>query len=151
MPTQPRHLVIAGAGGNTGSHLLPHLARMPEISRLTLADPEYYESANLAVQCIDSVDVDRPKVTTQAEKLRRIRPGLGDTGLQVVAMQQRIEDVPRGLLNCDLIVSCLDSKAARQHVNEIAWRLKKPWIDCGILGRWDPLESTCRHASLSIL
>ena len=35
---------------------------------------------------------------------------------------------------CDLIVSCLDSKAARQHVNEIAWRLGTPWIDCGVLG-----------------
>ena len=134
MPTQSRHLVIAGAGGNTGSHLLPHLARMPEIARLTLVDPEYYEPANLAVQSIDSIDVDRPKVMAQAEKLRRIRPSLGGAGLQVTALQERIEDVPRGLLNCDLIVSCLDSKAARQHVNEIAWRLKKPWIDCGILG-----------------
>ena len=134
MTTESRHLVVAGAGGNTGSHLLPHLARMPEISHLTLVDPEFYEPSNLAVQCIDSIDIDRPKVSAQAEKLRRIRPGLGDSGLQVIALQERIEDVPRGLLNCDLIVSCLDSKAARQHVNEIAWRLKKPWIDCGVLG-----------------
>ena len=28
------HFVVAGAGGNIGSHLLPHLARMPEVSRL---------------------------------------------------------------------------------------------------------------------
>ena len=134
MRTEPRHLVVAGAGGNTGSHLLPHLARMPEVARLTLVDPEFYEPANLGVQCIDSIDVDRPKVTAQAEKLRRIRPGLGNSGLQVIALQERIEDVPRGLLKCDLIVSCLDSKAARQHVNEIAWRLNVPWIDCGVLG-----------------
>lgn len=127
-------IVVAGAGGNTGSHLLPHLARMPGVARLTLVDPEFYEPANLAVQSIDCLDVDRPKVLAQAEKLRRIRPSLGDSGLNVVALQQRIEDVPRGLLKCDLIVSCLDSKAARQHVNEIAWRLETPWIDCGVLG-----------------
>lgn len=127
-------VVVAGAGGNTGSHLLPHLARMSCVSQLTLVDPEFYEAANLAVQCIDRLDVDRPKVLAQAEKLRRIRSALGDSGLNIIALQQRIEDVPRGLLECDLIVSCLDSKAARQHVNEIAWRLGTPWIDCGVLG-----------------
>ena len=85
--------------------------------------------ANLAVQNIDRLDVGRPKVQVQAEKLRRINPGLHQG-----ALQQRIEDVPRGLLNCDLIVSYLDSKVACQHVNEIAWRLNTPFIDCGVLG-----------------
>ena len=42
--------------------------------------------------------------------------------------------MPRGLLRGGLIVSCLDSRVTRQYVNEIAWRLKTPWIDCGILG-----------------
>ena len=134
MQTERKHVVVAGAGGNTGSHLLPHLARMPGIGRLTLVDPEFYEPGNLAVQNIDRVDVGQPKVEAQAEKLRRIRPGLGESGLDVVALQQRIEDVPRGLLKSDLIVSCLDSRAARQHVNEIAWRLGVPWADCGVLG-----------------
>lgn len=134
MRLEMRHIVVAGAGGNTGSHLLPHLARMPEVGRLTLVDPETYAPENLAVQCIDRIDVARPKVTVQAEKLQRIRPSLGDSGLEVFALQERIEDVPRGLLNCHLIVSCLDSKVARQHVNEIAWRLSVPWIDCGVLG-----------------
>jgi molybdopterin/thiamine biosynthesis adenylyltransferase len=134
MPAETHRVVVAGAGGNTGSHLLPHLARMPEIARITLVDPEFYEPANLAVQNIDRMDVDRPKVAVQAEKLRRIRPRIADSGLEIIGLQQRIEDVPRGLLMCDLIVSCLDSKAARQHVNEIAWRLGTPWIDCGVLG-----------------
>jgi molybdopterin/thiamine biosynthesis adenylyltransferase len=124
-----RHIVVAGAGGNTGSHLLPHLARMSEIAQLTLIDPDTYELANLRVQNIDSLDIGQPKVAAQAGKLRRINPSLDVTVLQV-----RIEDVPRGLLRCDLIVSCLDSKAARQHVNEIARRLTTPWVDCGVLG-----------------
>jgi len=122
-------LVVAGAGGNTGSHLLPHLARMPQVARLILVDPDVYEEGNVAVQSIDRMDIGLPKVASQADKLRIIDPNL-----DVTALQERIEDVPRGLLRCDLLVSCLDSRVARQHVNEIAWRLNTPWIDCGILG-----------------
>ncbi|MGA7342135.1 MAG: ThiF family adenylyltransferase [Terracidiphilus sp.] len=131
---EARSIVVAGAGGNTGSHLLPHLARMSGMGRLTLIDPEFYEAGNVAVQNIDQLDVGRPKALAQAEKLRRVRPGFLHAGLEVIALEQRIEDVPRGLLKCDLMVSCLDSKASRQHVNEIAWRLNTPWIDCGVLG-----------------
>jgi molybdopterin/thiamine biosynthesis adenylyltransferase len=126
---KPVHIVVAGAGGNTGSHLLPHLARMSGIARITLVDPDVYEPANLAVQNIDSRDIGQPKVAAQVKKLHLIH-----SHLEINALQERIEDVPRGLLRCGLIVSCLDSRVARQHVNEIAWRLKTPWIDCGILG-----------------
>ncbi len=122
------HVVVAGAG-NTGSHLLPDLARMAEVSRLTLVDPDVYEAGNLCVQNIDGGDVGQPKVRAQAARLQRIRPAL-----EVTAKQERIEDVPRGLLRCDLFVSCLDSRLARQHLNEIAWRLNTPWVDCGVLG-----------------
>ena len=127
------HIVVAGCG-NTGTHLLPHLARSPHISRLTLVDPDHYEIANVAVQNIDRMDVGQPKVVAQANKLQRIRPAMGASSLEVIALQERIEDVPMGLLRCDLLVSCLDSRAARQHVNQIAWRLGIPWIDCGVLG-----------------
>jgi molybdopterin/thiamine biosynthesis adenylyltransferase len=122
-------LVVAGAGGNTGSHLLPHLARMSQVERITLVDPDVYDEGNVAVQNIDRMDIGKPKVVAQSDKLRKIDPNL-----DVTALQERIEDVPRGLLRCDLLVSCLDSRVARQHANEIAWRLNTPWIDCGILG-----------------
>jgi ssDNA-binding Zn-finger/Zn-ribbon topoisomerase 1 len=128
MQTETRHIVVAGLG-NTGSHLLPHLARMDRLARLTLADPDTYAPGNLAAQNIEGPDVGLPKAVAQAAKLRRINPGL-----EIVAMQDRVEDVPRGLLIGDLLVSCLDSRAARQNLNEIAWRLHTPWIDCGILG-----------------
>jgi len=124
-----RHIVVAGAGGNTGSHLLPHLSRMNEIARLTLVDPDVYTAPNLAAQDIDRCHVGKTKVRAQAAKLLAIHPSL-----EVATMAERIEDVPRGLLRSDLLVSCLDSKAARQHLNEIAYRLGVPWIDCGVLG-----------------
>lgn len=123
------HIVVAGAGGNTGSHLLPHIARASRVARLTLIDPDSYEPANLAVQNIDAADLGQPKVVAQAARLSRIRPDLA-----IAAIRSRVEDVPRGLLRCDLFVSCLDSRAARQHLSEIAWRLGASWIDCGVLG-----------------
>ena len=67
---------------------------MASISRITLVDPDFYEPANLAVQNIDRTDVGRPKVEAQAEKLRRIRPSLGASGLDVIALQDRIEESP---------------------------------------------------------
>jgi adenylyltransferase/sulfurtransferase len=124
-----RHITVAGAGGVTGSHLLPLLARQAGLGRLTLVDPDVYSAANLAVQNIEPGDVGQSKVQAQAAKLRRINPRL-----DVVALAERIEDVPRGSLRCDLIVSCLDSKIARLEVNQLAFRLGSPWIDCGVLG-----------------
>ena len=126
---ETQHIVVAGAGGNIGSHLLPHLARMSGVARLTLVDPDVYTAENLHSQNIGSFSLGRPKVVAQAGELRKIDPSL-----DVTALQQRIEDVPRGFLQCNLFVSSLDSRAARQRVNEIAWRLKTPWVDCGILG-----------------
>lgn len=130
MAMEALHIVVAGAG-NIGSHLLPHLARIPEITRITLVDPDRYQASdgNLAGQNIDRCDLEKSKVEVQAEKLRRIRPAI-----EVSPIQARIEDVPRGLLACSLFAGCLDTRLARQHLNEIAWRLSTPWIDCGVLG-----------------
>jgi len=80
----------AGAG-NTGSHLLPHLARMAQVAKLTLVDPDVYTAENLRTQNIDGRDAGLPKVAAQAEKLRRINPGL-----DVVCAAEAVEDVPRG-------------------------------------------------------
>ena len=132
MKRESWHIVVAGAGGNTGSHLLPHLARMREVTRLTLVDPDVYTAENHVAQNIGYEDIGQPKVAAQAATLAQIRPDLA-----VSAIRERIEDVPRGQLRCDLFVSCLDSKAARQRVNEIAWRLGIPWLDCGVLGSQD--------------
>ena len=128
MQIESKSVSIAGLG-NTGSITAPLLARMPQVARITLVDPDVYDEKNLAVQNIDSQDIGKPKVSAQADKLRRINPRL-----DVIALHERIEDVPLGLLRGDLFVSCLDSRAARQYVNQVAARLNIPWIDCGILG-----------------
>ena len=128
MQSESNSVTIVGLG-NTGSITSPLLARLPQVERITLVDPDVYEESNVAVQNIDMLDIGKPKVAAQADKLRRINPRL-----DITALQECIEDVPLGLLRGDLLVSCLDSRAARQYVNQAAARMNMPWIDCGILG-----------------
>ncbi|MGA2267796.1 MAG: ThiF family adenylyltransferase [Bryobacteraceae bacterium] len=124
-----KSIVVAGAGGNIGSHLTPHLARMPQIGRVTLIDREVYERRNAANQDIVGRDVGKPKALVQARRLVEIRPNL-----EVNAIHAPLEMLPLGAWRADLILACLDSRAARQAVNERAWRLGIPWADSGVLG-----------------
>ena len=122
-------LVVVGAGGAIGSHLVPLLARMPGLQQLTLVDPDKYDETNLASQNLEASEVGQPKVQVLAAKIRRINPHM-----VVVVFEARVEDVPRGLLSCHLGISCPDSRPPRQCMNEIMHRLDIPWIDCGVLG-----------------
>ena len=131
-----RHVVIVGAGGNIGSHLVPHIARMPVVGRITLIDPDRYERRNLESQAIGWKDVGRRKVDVQADRIRMI----ARDRVRVRAAAERVEEVPIGWLMADVIVACLDSRAARQAVNESARRLGVPWIDAGV----EPTQSLMR-------
>jgi molybdopterin/thiamine biosynthesis adenylyltransferase len=122
-------VLVAGSGGNIGSHFTPHLARMPEAGRIILVDRDAYEARNLGNQDILARDVGRPKAAVQARRLRSIRPDL-----DVEAIHAAAESLPLGRWRTDLVVSCLDSRVARQVVNERAWRWGVPWADAGVLG-----------------
>ncbi len=124
-----KRVTVVGAGGNIGSHLVSHLARMPGLERVTLVDRDRYELGNLAGQDIEPRDVGGAKALVQARRLRRINPLL-----RVEAVVAAVEDVPLGRLRADVILACLDSLRARQYVNEAAWRLGAPWIDAGVRG-----------------
>lgn len=125
--TAPRHIVVVGAGGNIGSHVVAHLARTPSVGRLTLVDRDVYEPKNLISQDIWPGDIGRPKARVQAARLRRIRPDLS-----VDAVPHAVEAVPLGRLRGDVMLACLDSLRARRTVNEAAWRLGVPWVDAGV-------------------
>jgi adenylyltransferase/sulfurtransferase len=120
-------IIVVGAGGNIGSHLVAHLGRMPFLGRVVLIDRDRYEPKNLLSQEIEPRDVGKPKAIVQAGRLRRINPGL-----QVCAISEAVQNVPVGLLRADLILAGLDSRGARQYVNQVAWRLGIPWIDAGV-------------------
>ncbi|MEE8142512.1 MAG: ThiF family adenylyltransferase, partial [Planctomycetota bacterium] len=127
LPAQ--QIVVVGSGGNIGSHLVPHLGRLPGLKRIGLIDPDSYEEHNLASQAICPGDIGRKKVQVQAQLLQSLNPFL-----QVWALPERVEDVPLGQLRCQLLLSCLDSRLSRCWVNEAAVRLGIPWIDAGVQG-----------------
>jgi molybdopterin/thiamine biosynthesis adenylyltransferase len=123
------HVLVIGAGGNIGSHLVPHLARMPEIQRLTLIDRDRYESRNFRNQDIPSSALGRRKATVQAARARALNPHL-----EVIAIAEDVETMPIGNLKADLILTGLDSRRARQRVNYAARGLGIEWLDAGVLG-----------------
>ncbi|MHC4766971.1 MAG: HesA/MoeB/ThiF family protein [Planctomycetota bacterium] len=121
-------LLVPGCGGNIGSSLIPHVARIEGLGKAILIDPDRYESHNLSGQNIDPGDVGRRKADVMARRLRRINPDL-----DVEAIVARVEDVPLGLLRADIAASCLDSRLARDHVNRATRRLGVPyWVDAGV-------------------
>jgi molybdopterin/thiamine biosynthesis adenylyltransferase len=122
-------VVVIGAGGNIGSHLVPHLARTPEIGSLTLVDRDAYEARNLANQDMPPRAARRNKAAVQAGRARRLNPRL-----RVRAVAADVETLPLGALRGDLLLACVDSRRARQRVNQAAWRLGIPWVDAGVLG-----------------
>lgn len=122
-------VAVAGAGGVIGSHLIPHLARNIEIATLVLIDVDDYETKNLASQDALPSDVGRPKALVQAERARRIRGSL-----EVIPIAADVESLPLGWLRTDLVLTCLDSRRSRQHVNLVTRRLGVPWLDAGVLG-----------------
>ena len=122
-----KHVVVLGAGGNIGSHLVALLARLAVVERLTLVDGDRYTERNRETQAIRASDVGKAKATAVARIARSINPML-----QVLAIVDWLENVPLGIFRSDLIAACLDSKESRQQANEIAWRLGVPWIDAGV-------------------
>jgi molybdopterin/thiamine biosynthesis adenylyltransferase len=113
--------------GNIGSPLVPLLVRLGLITRLILLDLDRYAAGNRSAQAIAPSDVGQPKAIVQAERARRIQPEI-----QVIPIHDAVENVPPGCLRGNVILGCLDSKYARQHVNQLAWRLGVPWIDAGV-------------------
>jgi molybdopterin/thiamine biosynthesis adenylyltransferase len=120
-------VVIVVGGGNIGSHLTPHLARMPAIDRVVLIDRDTYEERNLTSQDITPDDVGKPKAIVQAKRLQAIRPSV-----VVEAVCGDVTALPLGALSGDVILACLDNNATRQFVGEAAWHLGVPLIDAGV-------------------
>jgi len=120
------HIGLVGVG-NIGSHVVPHLARMPGVDRVTLIDRDVYEPQNLVGQDITTEDIGEPKALVQGRRIQRIAPNL-----RVEAIVDSVENVPLGAMRCDLLLAGLDSRRARQIVNERAWHLVIPWVDGGV-------------------
>ena len=122
----PQSVMIIGCG-NIGSHLVAHVARIPQVKRVILVDHDHYTTENLTSQDIDQREVGKPKAMVQAERLSAIDPTL-----DVVAITDRFDNVPLGLCANAVLMSCVDSRVARLQINQAAWRVGSPWIDAAV-------------------
>jgi adenylyltransferase/sulfurtransferase len=121
-----RTVVIVGLG-NVGSHAAPLLARMLDVSRIVLIDRDKYGPSNVTGQSITPGECGRSKAQVQGLRLRRIR-----ASLRVTAIAAPVERVPLGRLRGDVILACVDNRAARQYLNQAARHLGVPLIDAGV-------------------
>lgn len=122
-----RRVVIAGAGGNIGSQLVPHVARMRGVDAIALIDPDIYERKNVVTQNVTTSEVGLPKVEAQRRRAELIAPDK-----EISAIQDEVERLPVSLLRGAVLLSCLDSRRSRQYMNWASWRLGIPWIDAGV-------------------
>ena len=130
MAQRKKTIVVVGSGGAVGSVIVPALARSSLTGELRLVDHDLYEARNLASQQIRPSDVGLPKVVVGERDVRQSFPDV-----DVMPLHAPVESLPAGVLCCDLIIAAVDTRAARQYVNQTAWRLGVPWIDVGI-GSW---------------
>jgi sulfur carrier protein ThiS adenylyltransferase len=121
-------VVVAGLG-NVGSFLAPLVARMPNVEHVLLADFDVYEPQQVAGQDIEASSGGRAKAEVQAQRLRRIRPSL-----RIEAFVAPVEQLPLGRLLGAVVVSCLDSRAARLRLAARAWRVGSAFVDAAVGG-----------------
>lgn len=120
------HVVVVGLG-NIGSSLVKQIARLPRVGAITLIDHDSYDFSNILTQDIRPEDVGHSKVIVQKRVLESIQPAL-----QINAIAERVEWVPWGLFQSNIILAAVDSRRARMEISKIAWRLGVPLIDSGI-------------------
>jgi len=125
-PSNGAHIVLVGAGV-IGSATAELLARAPEVTAVTVVDPDVYEEKNLAVQQIEQSDLGQYKAVVQAGRITRISPTT-----RTEAIVDRVENVAPGRLRADAMLGCLDTKAARRDTNALSHHLGMPWIDSGV-------------------
>ncbi|MCX6538592.1 MAG: ThiF family adenylyltransferase [Acidobacteria bacterium] len=121
-----RTVVVVGLG-NIGSQVAPHLARMRTIGRVVLIDHGKYDETNVETQAITPGEVGRGKAQVQGLRLKRINPAL-----EVTSISAPVEAVPLGRLRADAILACVDSRAARQYLNQAARHLGVTLVDSGV-------------------
>lgn len=129
--TGVRSVILVGCG-NIGSQLVGHVARMVRshgIAHILLADPDVYSADNLIGQEISRADIGRAKVDVCAARMRAIDPEL-----HVVAHRGLFETLPLGTLRGAIVVAGVDSRGARQRINQACWRVGTPFIDTAVDG-----------------
>jgi molybdopterin/thiamine biosynthesis adenylyltransferase len=125
-PARGYSLLLVGAGA-IGSNLADMLARNPAVACLKIIDRDRFEAKNLSSQLIEERDIGIPKAVAVARRLARFR-----LDLEILPVVADVEDLPLATLRGDVLLCCVDSRRARQTINEMCWRLGQPFIDAAV-------------------
>ena len=130
------HVMVVGAGA-LGNEVLKNLALFG-VGHLFIVDFDNIEASNLTRSVLyRAEDGGQPKSVIAAQRIQALNPDI-----QVLAFNG---DVTRELgvgiyRRMDIVISCLDNRAARLAVNLACWNTKTPWVD----GALDILDGLVR-------
>jgi len=125
------HVLIVGAGG-LGCTVIPALAAAG-IRRLTIADPDRVELANLHRQTLyTEADIGEPKAAVAAARAGALNPEC-----HVDTMVARIDpaNAPGLIAAADLVVDAADSFAVTYTLSDLCLAAGKPLISASVTGR----------------
>lgn len=145
------HIMVVGAGA-LGNEVLKNLALLG-VGHLFIADFDTIEASNLSRSLLyRNEDGGRHKALVATERVRLINPDV-----QVVAFNG---DITRELglgayRRMDLVIACVDNRAARVAVNAACWNVQKPWVDGaldvqdGLIRAFIPPNGACYECSMT--
>ncbi len=118
-------VLVVGAGA-LGNEVLKNLALLG-VGYIVIVDFDTIEASNLTRSILFRMD-DRghAKAEVAAERVREINPDV-----QIIPLHGDITfDVGLGVLQrMNVVIGCLDNRAARLAVNRACWHVGTPWID----------------------
>ncbi len=118
-------VMVVGAGA-LGNEVLKNLALLG-VGLIVVVDFDTIEISNLTRSILfRQDDRGRAKAEVAAERVQAINPDV-----RCIPLRGDITfDVGLGLFRAmDLVIGCLDNRAARMAVNRACWRVGIPWID----------------------
>lgn len=140
-------VLVVGAGG-LGSPILYYLAAAG-IGTLGIIDSDTVDISNLNRQILHwEKDIGRPKVLSAKEKLEQFNSGVKLNAYQLELTADKAVEI---FTEYDIIVSAVDNIETRLLINEVCYKLIKPWIDGGVRGfsgvvtSYQPPKGPCYH------
>ena len=123
--------LVVGVGG-LGSPVAHYLVAAG-VGRVHLVDPGYLEVSNLNRQVLyTSEDIGRAKALAAAEKLSRLNPEVEVIPHTISVGSPEFEELVK---EADVVVDCLDNWPAREVLNRLAVKHRKPLVHAGV-ARW---------------
>lgn len=146
-------VMVVGAGA-IGNELCKNLALLG-IGNVFVVDLDTIEDTNLTRSVLFThEDAGHDKALVAAQSMRRLNPDV-----RVEARRANIlHDIGAGVFrDMDIVLGGLDNREARLFVNQVCWKLGKPWIDGaievvhGLARGFYPPDGPCYECTLTDL